>query len=674
MGRNFSAYSILLICIISSCSPASTADVTTAFSENPPTVALSQTSSATGTRTPSQTPTKTKTVTETSAFTSMPTPTAALFPWMQATGPFIIGVTSQPDGYSSTWYDLNSSASRTISHPSSESGAEIGWEWYAFITGSIDESGSYPEGGVVLHLKNLLTGEVQDIANLIPPDYYARQERMVGGPCSDCMLKALQRLNASVHSLSVSYDERTLAFGAMIEGDSSDVYTFDVDTGKLRRVENGPQNATNIHFSRDGERILFEQIGFYTDDQTTWVLRDPAWVVKKDGTDLRMLPKPVEILQWFSDNEYLAIGYWMRPDGYGNAAVVNIETGKAHIGCAGYMGMDYEGSVAVDPRSRLMAVITDVKCDQARYERGETALYIGPVYGQLHRVENSSEYIEEGLFWIGARSSAIHPFRAITSYTSDGPGFVGIGPDGTIDPSYVDPEKYYLSPTFWYVTPEFKVYDATEKIRYELHDPNFQSFSNVGWDTNSQGIIFQTEDTIYYWKLKEQAPRRIASTQDNHDFIYLDCIYIIKSLPHLRIRPTRISKPAGGTSIWTRSQYRELFQPGANRYDVTIPAYSSWRWSFSLGTTDSELFEKILAPEDVEFRINGEWIDPNMFRMTDQTAEGRFSRAWVTMLSGWRSGNRAELEIRYTLRDAVRDGNVEYPAGEYRQIISLVVE
>ncbi len=55
-------------------------------------------------------------------------------------------------------------------------------------------------------------------------------------------------------------------------------------------------------------------------------------------------------------------------------------------------------------------------------------------------------------------------------------------------------------------------------------------------------------------------------------------------------------------------------------------------------------------------------------------AEGRFSRAWATMLSGWRSGDKAELEIRYTLRDAVRDGNVEYPAGEYRQIISVAVE
>jgi hypothetical protein len=77
---------------------------------------------------------------------------------------------------------------------------------------------------------------------------------------------------------------------------------------------------------------------------------------------------------------------------------------------------------------------------------------------------------------------------------------------------------------------------------------------------------------------------------------------------------------------------------------------------------------------EVEFLINGERIDPNIFRMSDKTTEGRFSRTWATMLSGWKAGDKAELEIHYTLRSAVKDGNVVYPAGEYRQIISLVVD
>ena len=199
------------------------------------------------------------------------------------------------------------------------------------------------------------------------------------------------------------------------------------------------------------------------------------------------------------------------------------------------------------------------------------------------------------------------------------------------------------------------------------------------WDENSQGLFYLSEDdnTIYYWRLGDPEPQQIASTQmdiqERAGFLIAPIINI-KSLPYLRILPTRAAKPAEGTSIWSQTAYKQLFRPGTNHYNVTIPADSSWRWSFSLGTTDLNLFEKILLPEDVEFLINGEKIDSNMFRMSDQTLEGKFSRAWAATLSGWRSGDKAELEIHYTLRSAVRDGNVEYPAGEYRQIISLVVE
>ena len=91
-------------------------------------------------------------------------------------------------------------------------------------------------------------------------------------------------------------------------------------------------------------------------------------------------------------------------------------------------------------------------------------------------------------------------------------------------------------------------------------------------------------------------------------------------------------------------------------------------------TTDPNSFEQILVPPDVQFLIDGEWIDTNMVRISDRTEEGRFSRARATTISGWRSGDTAELEIHYTLCSAVRDGNVEYPVGKYQQVISLVVE
>ncbi|MBN2084264.1 MAG: hypothetical protein JW748_03500 [Anaerolineales bacterium] len=127
------------------------------------------------------------------------------------------------------------------------------WRWNAYVTGSVDESGAYPEGGVILHRMNLLTGEVRDVATVIPEDYYARLERLVkaSGKCyaidfSYCMPIAIRQLNGCTHSLKWSPDGKYLAFGAMIDGDSSDVYVYDVDTGKIRRVESGTWNVGNL--------------------------------------------------------------------------------------------------------------------------------------------------------------------------------------------------------------------------------------------------------------------------------------------------------------------------------------------------------------------------------------------------------------------------------------------
>ncbi len=526
-------------------------------------------------------------------------------------------------------------------------------------------------------MMSMLTGEVRDIASLLPEDYFARLEQLVKKTdpetCGEfpqrCLAGALHTLNGSFHSMDWSPDGKYLAFGAMRDGISSDVYVYDIDTGRIRRVEYGPWNVVNISWSPDSQWILYEQLDYYDDTHGSWLMRDTLWTIRQDGTGLKKLPKPLKVMEWFSDNEYLAIGVWNAPGGYGIPTAVNVQTGYSHTGCYGYAS-PFPDCATVDPRSRLMVVISNANCDTGKQEGRH--LYIGPAYGPLHRIPDPSELVEKNdLAGVLLRGGLVHPFVAV------GMGIVGIGVDGTLDASY--PEGVpNLSPTYWSIS-GLSVYDQSEKLRYSLSNEELarSPFGIISaWDTNSRGIFFQTEDAIYYWILEESAPRLIGSNKISSGFVrlYLAIIFNVNSIPHLRILPTRAAKPAEGASIWTQTSYKELFQPGTNRYDIKIPANSSWRWSFSLGTTDAEMFEKILVPEDVEFRINGQFIDPNMFRMTDQTTEGRFSRAWATMLSGWRSGDRAELEIRYTLRDAVRDGNVEYPAGEYRQIISVAVE
>jgi hypothetical protein len=661
-----------IVWAVYSCSPATTAGKTATLAESPWTATFPPSKTTTQTQTPSRTPTQT--LSGTSALTPTQTPTATLFPGLQPAGPFFILSEFFTTDASLTFIDFSGSTHWTIDLPQWQNDYyEFGdkrispdWKWYAYITGSIDESGTYPEGGVVLHLLNLLTGERKDIASLVPQDFITRLKRSVSqndpvfceSNLNECISRSIRTLKDSYYSMDWSPDGKSLAFGAMLDGDSADIYLYDIDTEKIRRLEKRPGNPQSFYWSPDGQWMIYEENDIPARNREDGGWLASRWAVRRNGTEEKKIPGDFKFLTWFSDYEFIYRHQYYNQ--YWDPTVVNIQAGYEMVCYKGYI---YEGTV--DPRSRLMVAID---------ETGEN-LFLGPVYSHLELIA-SYPYMGTKFHWIYPRGGTNHPFIGW-----DGERWLGITPGGEFDVLEFDAFAL-ISPNYWLATYSenvIRVYDHSDKLRYELN--NFPDLYDMEWDTNSQGLFLLSNvkpgGEIFYWKLGDMTPRIIAKAI--HDEITgwkftIAPIFNLRTLPHLRILPTRAAKPAEGNAIWSRTTFQQLFQPGTNYYDVTIPADSSWRWSFSLGTTDTELFEKILAPEDVEFRINGQLIDANMFRMTDQAAEGRFSRAWAAMLSGWRSGDKAELEIKYTLRTAVRDGNVEYPAGEYHQIISVVVE
>jgi hypothetical protein len=126
-------------------------------------------------------------------------------------------------------------------------------------------------------------------------------------------------------------------------------------------------------------------------------------------------------------------------------------------------------------------------------------------------------------------------------------------------------------------------------------------------------------------------------------------------------------------SIWSQASFKDLHKPETNEYTVAIPTYSTRRWDFSWYAKTREGLEEILAPFQIQFSISGERIGEDIFRIYDSAKSGGYCRIWATLLSGWRPGDATDLEIRYTLCEAVDDGTRTYPAGEYRQIIHVTV-
>jgi hypothetical protein len=158
-------------------------------------------------------------------------------------------------------------------------------------------------------------------------------------------------------------------------------------------------------------------------------------------------------------------------------------------------------------------------------------------------------------------------------------------------------------------------------------------------------------------------------------------------LPTEQAEPERLAAPAvlaerptqqeveAAESIWSLTEFRELNSPGVREYSVRVRPNEQYRWTFSWCATDEARLREILTPLRLDLEIDGIPV-PNSSILT---YEGTSSAGWpcrytVTLLSRWQSGSVVELAIRYRLEEAIFDGDSEYPAGGYAQILVVTVE
>jgi hypothetical protein len=128
-------------------------------------------------------------------------------------------------------------------------------------------------------------------------------------------------------------------------------------------------------------------------------------------------------------------------------------------------------------------------------------------------------------------------------------------------------------------------------------------------------------------------------------------------------------------SIWTLAGFRELIAPGSISYTAQVPHSSVWLWDWSFCTT-TEKFSAFLASTDLQFRLEDQPLrEEYNLRVYDRPGmKGWICRNWATMLSEWPLDRAVDLEIRYTYRIALNDGKTDYPAGDYSQLIMVVVK
>ncbi len=135
--------------------------------------------------------------------------------------------------------------------------------WLAVYTGRAGEPGIFPPQGAFdlsLSLLNLSTGELQVITSVLS-DNYPNNFKQAAERLSDPSIIDVELYNAFLaglgRSLAWSPDGRFLAFAGQMEGLSSDLYIYDLQTKIFRRLSSGDQEVQSIEWSPDGKWVLY---------------------------------------------------------------------------------------------------------------------------------------------------------------------------------------------------------------------------------------------------------------------------------------------------------------------------------------------------------------------------------------------------------------------------------
>jgi hypothetical protein len=178
----------------------------------------------------------------------------------------------------------------------------------AFIGGdnpmTPDREGSGP---LTLNHLDTHTGQQQSITPLFSAEMEQALQAANSTGERDASVEAGIAVAENAGTLAWSPNGRFLAFIAAIDGPSSDVYSFDRDTGQIERLTDGLNQAARLFWSPDSHWIIHEEVeGFGTG--AGWNVK-AVWAAAPDGRGSRRLYDT----EWSGDEVFVD---WITPDAF----------------------------------------------------------------------------------------------------------------------------------------------------------------------------------------------------------------------------------------------------------------------------------------------------------------------------------------------------------------------
>lgn len=455
--------------------------------------------------------------------TSSPTATVTPFPALLGSRPYLM-FEQEWRGKKFVIYDANGTGRKFIELP--PDGYILGRtqgkaispdrQWLVFHTGSYESNDSPENLPITLKLLNINDGTIKEVTNIVIDGYKEKLNQVA---------EELKRLDPdwykpldgdewvnqivsneffwSIYSVAWSPDSQSLAFAAQIDGLSSDVYVYELESEKITRVEDSLQSVSWITWSPDGNQIVFGN-----------AIPGPIYTgmslhsVKFGG---QMVKEPKTIFE----DTWPYIGDWLSPTtllvAYGtdtagpyHLMILDINTGQAKS-----LWSDFFGSYEVDLANQVILVNAS---SGPQFE--ELGLYIIAFDGKQRKILDG--YYELTLFFRGGKE---HRFlmqggtskdKTWIRYPIDG-DVVAIGLDGKLtNLGKFDWDKISISPDYTWLI----MYNEKELFLYDENDELIRTFQIpkihlIIWRPDSQAIFYSAGNQLFTLSVPDGEPKLI---------------------------------------------------------------------------------------------------------------------------------------------------------------------
>lgn len=394
--------------------------------------------------------------------------------------------------------------------------------WLAFHTGSVNIGGEIDNLPVTLHIMNIDNGQIIKVADIVEQGYWEKLVKIA----TELKLhnpdlynesydpdwvegSVVRHFQWSIYSLSWSPNSKFLAFASQIDGISSDVYIYDVETGLIHRLEESLQNVLWIDWSPDGQYVIFHNSipgNVYTGSD--------FYAIKATSEKI-INPKPFRsgfwhtTLEWLSPTTILITG---TTDTAGKHSLqkLDIVTGRTTN-----LWGDYYGGYAIDYDNQVIAFTASEFASPENF-----GFYYVTFDGKRKK-------LLDGLYWVDVlfRGSGKNQFLINGGNHDDAEyniagNTVGISLNeisNLLD--VLDFGKTMISPDYtWLLT-----YDEEKIYLYNENDELTNTFLISGvysviWCPDSKGFFYATGRSLYYFDMQNMKPVFVDTYAEDYPF------------------------------------------------------------------------------------------------------------------------------------------------------------